>query len=359
MRFAMNMEIDRSWRHWNNDDKSSPEDDTNIPDDNGQLQDTKFNPTNTPTTSNLIQIPEYFQSGGNLGLSEIPNQARVSSVTYLDEAEEMEHKVSFLHKYETMNRHIENYSRNADSTVEAYRLEHLEMRRLNNAVATVFAKIAEDLVGEPQPGDDEWYIPDLLQRKITRKPINKCKVEKERERLLLVLDNSPSCAAEASFYSTIATAALKLNDVDIYAAPNARVNSTMNQKTGKFEKLPAKDMCDIIKLKVDDSSLEAYIGHWKRWKNRVIVFFGDFDGATIICNASRHAKRIYWFCNVEEEYIEDEYAHESYVYLHSKSPFSSGYDKGSEMTVKEAFAGKFYSCMDKDDFMRLVKKIRP
>ena len=360
------MEINRTWRKWK-PDKSAPPQKPNIPDDNGQPVDSSgegkvdVKPSETKGTLKRKANARYKPIDnkpvdmGNLDLKPIikpialsrAEASGMSNEVYL----ERRGKISFQYKFEVNNRKIQEYKRNADSSYEESRLESLEIRRLTNAVANVFAKVAEDLTGEPVPGDDEWSVPDLLTRKVTRKPITKCRIDRERERLVFILDNSPSCSAETSFYSTLSTAASKLQYVDIYTAPNGRITSKMNPKTGLFEEIPWRDCCETIMNTAPEHSIEAHLGNWAKWKNRVIMFFGDFDGCDILSGASRHAKKVYWFCNLDQTEI-DWYLEEHCVYTY-------GYDeRGHDYPLGEIYVGEIYSCAEKEDFIRLVKKMR-
>ena len=171
---------------------------------------------------------------------------------------------------------------------------------------------------------------------------------------MLVLDNSPSCRRQATFFSSIATAALRLNDVEIYAAPNARMTARMNPKTSRYEDLPLEDTCDYIEWHANRHSMEWALGHWLRWKNRVVVFFGDADGIEVICNASRHVRKLYWFNCMSplDDLDDDDYDVE--LYLHN----ALGSGRTNAIPYSDAFIGKMYPCQDEDDLMDLIGKIR-
>ena len=100
--------------------------------------------------------------------------------------------------------------------------------------------------------------------------------------------------------------------------------------------------------------MEYALGHWMRWKNRVVVFFGDADGAEILCNASRHVRKLYWFNCLNPRYDLDDDVNYVELYLHN----SLGSDRTDAMPCSEAFIGKMYQCQDEDDFMDLIRKVR-
>ena len=356
------MAINRKWRDWQ-DDGESQDSKPNIPSDEGEPGNSMDGPANNmqegfqPTNGTPQGIPVPTSLNMNMDMEIKPITSFYSPSADDDFDRDM---VGFGDDHWQMNRRmrldegVAEWELNKDTTDPAFIIEHVKKKRLNNAIANVFAKIAEDLTGEPVPGDDEWYMEDLLYRSCTRKPINKCKVDYERERLVLVLDNSPSCRRQATFFSSIATAALKLNDVEIYAAPNARMAAWMNPKTSRYEDLPLEDTCDYITYHAGLYSMEYALGHWLRWKSRVVVFFGDADGIEVLCNASRHVRKLYWFNCLDPSYDLDDDVYDVELYLHN----SLGSDRTDAMPWSEAFIGKMYQCQDEDDFMDLIRKVR-
>ena len=357
------MAINRTWRDWQ-DDGESQDSKPNIPSDEGEPGNSMDGPANNmqegfqPTNGTPQGIPMPTSSNMNMDMEIKPITSFYSPGAGYDNFDR--DMVGFGDDHWQMNRRMRldedttEWELNKETTDPDFIIKHVKKKRLNNAIANVFAKIAEDLTGEPVPGDDEWYMEDLLYRSCTRKPINKCKVDYERERLVLVLDNSPSCRRQATFFSSIATAALKLNDVEIYAAPNARMAAWMNPKTSRYEDLPLEDTCDYISHHAGLYSMEYALGHWLRWKNRVVVFFGDADGIEVLCNASRHVRKLYWFNCLDPRYDLDEDVYDVELYLHN----SLGSDRTDAMPYSEAFIGKMYNCQDEDDFMDLIRKVR-
>jgi hypothetical protein len=362
------MAINRTWRDWQ-DDGESQDSKPNIPSDEGEPGNSMDGPANkTQEASQQSNIVNFYTGTNSQGIPTSPlppvnMDMEIKPITsfHEDVGGFTRESLSWRDEHWDMNRRmrldegVAEWELNKDTTDPAFIIKHIKKKRLNNAIANVFAKIAEDLTGEPVPGDDEWYMEDLLYRSCTRKPINKCKVDYEKERLVLVLDNSPSCSRQATFFSGIATAALKLNDVEIYAAPNARMTAWMNPKTSRYEDLPLEDTCDYISHHADIYSMEWRLGHWMRWKSRVVVFFGDADGIEVLCNASRHVRKLYWFNCLDPSYgLDDEDIYDVELYLHN----SLGSDRTDAMPWSEAFIGKMYQCQDEDDFMDLIRKVR-
>lgn len=200
---------------------------------------------------------------------------------------------------------------------QEFSLELLRERRLQNAVATIISKVAEDLSGWPIPGDDEWDIREIMLRRISRRPLTHCRQSRERESVVLMLDTSGSCWSQAQFFSRICSAAARLGAVEIYSAPNAYAEE--RYVAGQWQSVSEKD--------------DPLLG-----KKRTIIFFGDFDGGWRIVEASL-LNRIYWFS------CEDRY---SDLNEHSWN---------GEYSLRD-FRGRYFTCLDHYDFLRLIKKVR-
>ena len=167
------------------------------------------------------------------------------------------------------------------------RAELTKDKRLASALATMISKFAEDKSGEPIIGEDEWDVQELMMRSITRRNIYSCMQSRERERIILVLDSSPSCSRESVFYSKMAYLSCKLGNMEVYLAPNAHITHKINPRTGEFERVFEDDddriTCDLDRLS-------------EFFNNRVILFFGDFDGLEHISKCSEK-NEVYWMHN--------------------------------------------------------------
>ena len=197
---------------------------------------------------------------------------------------------------------------------KAFELSGLKLRRLSAAFSGMVAKIAEDLAGWPVPGDDEWNPGLLIERRLNRHPLHTCMQGLERRALVLVLDSSGSCLPQARFYSRIAAAAADMGDVEMYDAPNAGIRARRRRRG--WESVPKKEWNFI---------------------RRTVVFLGDFDGGDAVVEASRK-NRVYWFSS-ESRYPS--------MKLH---PWCTH-------TLAD-FRGQYYTCMNEDDFIRLMKKVK-
>jgi len=150
------------------------------------------------------------------------------------------------------------------------------------------------MTGEPEPGDEFWDVDRLLNRRLSRENILNCKMSREKESIIMILDSSPSCARQARFYSQLASVAALHSDVELYNAPNARLVEIYNRRKRKFVKC------------ITPQDIMADVHTWSLFRNRVIIFFGDGDGQQIISNAADHNK-IYWFNYEDDTYYRELY----------------------------------------------------
>ncbi len=159
---------------------------------------------------------------------------------------------------------------------QAFALEGHYLRNLAARFARMVSKVAEDSADMPSQGDEEWDIPELLRRRFTGRLINQCRMTREKRKVAVVLDTSPSCEHQARLFGSIAHIAEELGDCDLYDAPNFAI---MARKTGpQWETLPEAER------------------EWS-FQGRVVLAFGDFDGIDRICKASAvRGNKIYWFC---------------------------------------------------------------
>ena len=203
------------------------------------------------------------------------------------------------------------------NSTEAFdvRLEQTRLRRLQAAVATLFANVAEDLAGWPVPGDEEWDVGALMMRRFDRRPLTACRQSRERERVIMVVDTSYSCDDQAHFYRSLAMIAVAAGDVELYTAPNAEL-------TGRV--LPNGGWQDV----------EA--GAWP-FRGRTIVFFGDFDGSDQVIESS-WVNTVWWF-SCENRY-QDTVEHSWCSY------------------PLRAFRGRYIPCRGTGDFLRAVRRLR-
>jgi hypothetical protein len=158
----------------------------------------------------------------------------------------------------------------------AFPLEGRYLRGLAARFARMVSKLAEDHADLPDDGDDEWDLNALVRRRFTGKLPNQCRMSRDKRKVVVVLDTSPSCAHQAKLFGSIAQVAEELGDCEIFDAPNFGLEARW--ETGRWEPLPQAER------------------DWP-FRQRVVLAFGDFDGIEHICAASKQrGNRIYWFC---------------------------------------------------------------
>ena len=187
-------------------------------------------------------------------------------------------------KEQEQNRHL---------APKAFELQGRYLRALAARFARMVSKVAEDSADFPTQGDEEWDIQALVQRKFSGRLISQCRMTREKRKVAVVLDTSPSCVQQAMLFGTIAQIAEALGDCDLYDAPNFAIHSQ--------------------KLADDWERLPEMATQW-HFEKRTVLAFGDFDGIDRICEATqKRGNRIYWFCCEERPQVM-EHGRESLVH---------------------------------------------
>jgi len=76
---------------------------------------------------------------------------------------------------------------------------------------------------------------------------------------------------------------VQFGDIELYDAPNARIVHMYNSRKKAFVKI----------LAMEDIFRDVHM--WSLFKNRTIVFFGDFDGLHIVLGGTINNK-VYYYC---------------------------------------------------------------
>ena len=188
-----------------------------------------------------------------------------------------------------LNRGIARYANDLNDT-EGHRF-----RRLGNYTDMMISKFAEDQCGtDIFPGNEFWDEDALLNRVLTKVPIHICRKDRELEKVVLILDTSPSCSEQALLYANIARSVVGHGLVEMYDAPNGYITRKYCPIKNKF-----------VEFMDADSLIEDRFARWKKFKNRHIIFFGDTDGWNIVTEAME-INKVYWFMNIECDEL-DEY----------------------------------------------------
>tara|TARA_R110002110_G_scaffold72889_5_gene193780 strand:- start:1160 stop:2218 length:1059 start_codon:yes stop_codon:yes gene_type:complete len=178
-----------------------------------------------------------------------------------------------------------NYATNLKRINSDYTYKKLKNRKLGSSLSLIFNKVAEERMGDKTVGNDKWDIDKIMFRRISKKVITDCKYSREKLKLVLMLDSSPSCKKMADVYSSIATESAKYDDIEMYDAPNGYAHSIYDKRIKKFRELNTDEI---------DSML-----WWSKFNNRVIIYFGDRDG-TIHINKSYKYNELHWFYKESE-----------------------------------------------------------
>lgn len=198
----------------------------------------------------------------------------------------------------------------------AFPLEGRYLRGLAARFARMVSKLAEDNADLPSEGDDEWDINALVRRRFSGKLPNQCRISRDKRKVVVVLDTSPSCAHQARLFGSVAQIAEELGDCELYDAPNFGLEARWHE--GKWEKL------------------EGVERDWP-FRHRVVLAFGDFDGIEHICDASKQrGNRIVWFCCEER---------------------AGALEAGRETFVRQ-YKGKYFAANHISQLMRAMGKVR-
>ena len=161
------------------------------------------------------------------------------------------------------------------------RILRLKGRRVQSMFADVIRMIAETPFGLDIPGNESWNMNEILTRKVTKKPLHKCRKGIERNKVVLILDTSGSCAKQAHLYEYISRLALAFDDIEVYEAPNGYIESKI-----------------VLENKKTPKRVPVHVGaQWPfTFTNRTIIYFGDFDGGDIVITAAKK-NNVFWLSN--------------------------------------------------------------
>ena len=205
---------------------------------------------------------------------------------------------------------------NLGTAPQAFGLEGHYLRNLSTRFARMISKVAEDSADLPSEGDEEWDLNELIRRRFTGRLLSQCRMTREKRKVAVVLDTSPSCEHQARLFGSIARIAEELGDCELYDAPNFYI--TARQLADGWERLPEAQR------------------EWD-FRGRAVLAFGDFDGIERICQASRvRGNRIYWFCCEERPAV---------------------LEAGREQLVKE-YRGHYYPATHLTQLMTALRRVR-
>lgn len=140
-----------------------------------------------------------------------------------------------------------------------------------NRFIDVFAEYENNIIS--YNGYNTYHIKKLLLRKYEGKPPSHYKVSREKEKLVLIIDNSGSMGQWTYVLLVLTRLARMRRDVEIYTAPNGEIKSKWDERKKRW--VPANSR-DIYKL-----------------RGRKILYIGDFDGANLPVELSRKNTVVY------------------------------------------------------------------
>ena len=336
MRGMMANKIERDWRNWNGKkDSSQQANKSGLNTHSSSADGDGGGVTPSPVAIDMnLQSKSgrlYAPSGGKVktGTSNIKTKYNFNNaLKMLRKGVDVKYSYSTgdYRKYLSWSNDIHRRRKVNDRTVEkSFELDMniLQKRRLANSLAIVVAKIAEDRAGEPVVGNDYWSVPELLNRVVSKQQLSSCKETREKEKIIIILDTSPSCSEQSAFFMDVAKSSCDLNDLEMYDAPNGFIVKEYSSKLKEFVPI--------------DRDVSNVFSEWQMFNGRTIIFFGDFDGHRII-NKVAGDNNIYWFNPVYRDNMAD------HNQLYSKRFLRNG--------------GGLYRCRDEKDFMNIVRKMR-
>jgi hypothetical protein len=166
----------------------------------------------------------------------------------------------------------------AFSVLQMIKLKSARSRPRLKYLQTEFYRLIEMLAEEETRQFDQllcskarYNVKKMIMRRYEGKPPTRYKMPIHREGIILILDNSGSMFAWAEMLITIAELAAQRRDVEIYIAPNGRV----------------EEQISMVKRSVSHSKFIS------KTAGRTIIYVGDFDGGDTPVELSWR-NTVYW-----------------------------------------------------------------
>lgn len=169
-------------------------------------------------------------------------------------------------------------SRYIYNTYEAVELEgddrETGTRYWQTVLYSFLAKFSEERVAPHTWLDrEEWDMERLMLRRYEGRPLNSYKRSVERDKIIIILDTSGSMVRWARAINILGRLASRRGMVEIYTAPNGYVKN----RVVDGELVPVENPKKLV-----DS-----------WRNRRIIYVGDYDGANLVVHLSRRNDVLY------------------------------------------------------------------
>lgn len=169
---------------------------------------------------------------------------------------------------------------NTQQAQSEFSFEALQNRKLSSNLALLFSRIAEERTGDKIAGRHKWDIEKIMFRRVSKKLITQCKYSRDKEKIIILLDSSPSCSRMANLYSQISTEACKYDHVELYDAPNGYIHSKYSISEKKYVPLTDEQLDNVY--------------YWLGFEGRTIIYFGDEDATSSMYKAYKYSE-IHWF----------------------------------------------------------------
>lgn len=197
-------------------------------------------------------------------------------------------------------------------------------RKLMRAFSIAVDKIAETYAGEKIQGIEYWDVQQIMMRRFTGRIVTDCKHDRNRENMVLLLDDSGSCSSMSDMYKTIAKGAIARGDVDVYYAPNGDITArVVGIENGKIEKIRDR--------------------HGYKWPfdQRVCMYFTDSDSVQVSADNAHRFRKLMIL------------SHTSYSNYH----YMGGWGKRHLDRLKPRDNVDLFVAKTKQDLVRIVKKL--
>tara|TARA_R100001591_G_scaffold40268_1_gene51903 strand:+ start:15760 stop:16902 length:1143 start_codon:yes stop_codon:yes gene_type:complete len=259
----------------------------------------------------------------------IPNNTNVATSATKTRAMKHVSKHRLEDHREYAKRHIEinNWKINTQRVESQFSFTALQNRKLSSNLAIMFAKIAEERTGDKIEGRHKWDIEKVMFRRVSKKLITQCKYSRDKEKIIILLDSSPSCSKMADLYSQISTEACKYEHVELYDAPNGYIHSKYSISQRAYVPLTDEQLDNVY--------------HWLGFENRTIIYFGDCD-ATDSISASYEYNEIHWF------------------FQNPYRRYSKEDQEAMMSNLREQWQGKLklYECNNVNEIVKAVKEMK-
>lgn len=195
-------------------------------------------------------------------------------------------------------------------------------RRIATKFVRLLQLLAEDFSDEYILEEEELFDPvQLMMRRYSKKSLYSCMLGIKKEKIVILVDTSGSCSDFFDMFEQIVKIAAEFKEIEVYTAPNGYIVKKIEYKRGEITEVDVEDQMGG--------------GNWK-FRNRVILFFGDFDGGDSVIIAS-WTNKVYWFSN------EDRY--------------DDTIDHGWCKLPLSKFKGKYLEVFSLDDVLKQAKQM--